>query len=79
MRRRTFFVTGTFVLLAASYGCAGHHEEEAKLDADHQTAGLTGEITNGKVDVTMEGSGNLAWQGSFEREKRAKMQSAKPQ
>jgi hypothetical protein len=30
-------------------------------------------MTNGKTDVTMEGSGNLAWQGSYEREKRAKM------
>ena len=44
-------------------------------DVQHQTAGLNGELTNGKVDVTMEGSGNLAWQGSYEREKRAKQQA----
>jgi len=48
---------------------------EAKMDTEHQTAGLNGEITNGKVDVTMEGSGNLAWEGSYEREKRARMQA----
>ena len=44
-------------------------------DTDYQTAGLTSEITNCKTDETMEGSGNLAWQGSYEREKREKMQS----
>jgi hypothetical protein len=49
--------------------------DPAKLDAEHQTAGLNGELTNGKVDPTMEGSGNLAWQGSYEREKRAKATS----
>ena len=43
-----------------------------QADAEHQTAGLTPEMTNGKVDDTMEGSGNLAWQGSYEREKRTK-------
>jgi hypothetical protein len=32
-------------------------------------------MSNGKVDATMEGSGNLAWQGSYQREKRAKMQA----
>jgi hypothetical protein len=38
-------------------------------------------MSNGKTDDTMEGSGNLAWQGSYEREKRAKMQgqAANPQ
>ena len=44
-------------------------------DTDYQTAGLTGELSNGKTDETMEGSGNLAWQGSYEREKRANMQA----
>lgn len=46
-------------------------EDKNKADAEHQTAGLTPEFTNGKVDETMEGSGNLAWQGTYEREKRA--------
>jgi hypothetical protein len=50
-------------------------ENQAMMDAEHQTAGLNGELTNGKVDPTMEGSGNLAWQGSYEREKRLKMQA----
>src|SRR5689334_14410854 len=53
-------------------GRVAENSDRAKADTEHQTAGLTGEMTNGKVDVTMEGSGNLAWQGSFEREKRAK-------
>jgi hypothetical protein len=54
--------------------------DKQTLEREHQTAGLTGEMSNGKVDATMEGSGNLAWQGSYEREKRAKMQgqAAKP-
>jgi len=47
-------------------------------DTDYQTAGLSSEITNGKTDETMEGSGNLAWQGSYEREKRSKMESQAP-
>src|ERR1700736_6686385 len=45
--------------------------DKEKSDKEHQTAGLTGEMSNGKTDATMEGSGNLAWQGSYEREKRA--------
>ena len=53
-------------------GRVAEGSDRSKADTEHQTAGLTGEMTNGKVDVTMEGSGNLAWQGSYEREKRAK-------
>ena len=49
--------------------------DTSKADTEHQTAGLMPEYTNGKVDETMEGSGNLAWQGSYEREKRAGMQN----
>lgn len=48
--------------------------DKEKSEREHQTAGLTSEISNGKTDATMEGSGNLAWQGSYEREKRAKTQ-----
>jgi hypothetical protein len=47
--------------------------DEKQIDTEHQTAGMTPEMTNGKVDDTMEGSGNLAWQGSYERRKRAKI------
>ena len=57
---------------AEAFNRSPYGPDQAKMDAEHQTAGLTGEMTNGKVDVTMEGSGNLAWQGSYEREKRAK-------
>ena len=60
---------------SAQHGPEAFAADKAKRDAEHQTAGLNGEMTNGKVDVTMEGSGNLAWQGSYEREKRAKTQA----
>ncbi|HLJ49234.1 MAG TPA: hypothetical protein VKU01_24645 [Bryobacteraceae bacterium] len=46
-----------------------------KADAEHDTAGLTGPVTNGFVDHTMEDSGNLAWQGSYERDRRAQSQA----
>lgn len=52
--------------------------DKDKGDREHQTAGLTSEMSNGKADATMEGSGNLAWQGSYEREKRANMQRQAP-
>ena len=55
-----------------AYNRPPYGADKSKMDAEHQTAGLTPELTNGKTDVTMEGSGNLAWQGSYEREKRAK-------
>ena len=57
---------------ADAYNRAPYGEDKAKIDAEHQTAGLMPEYTNGKIDPTMEGSGNLAWQGSYERRKRAK-------
>ncbi len=44
---------------------------EQKADTEHETAGLMPEYNNGKTDPTMEGSGNIAWQGDYEREKRA--------
>ena len=50
-------------------------DQEKKIDAMHQTAGIMPEYTNGKVDPTMEGSGNLAWQGSYERAKRTSQQN----
>ena len=56
------------------YASSEHH-----ADAEHETAGLTGPVTNGFTDPTMEDSGNLAWQGSYERMKRAQaQQQAKP-
>jgi hypothetical protein len=57
-----------------AYNRPPYGHDEPKMDAEHETAGLDGEMSNGKVDATMEGSGNLGWQGSYEREKRAKMQ-----
>jgi len=59
---------------SGQHGPSAMDVDKEKSDREHQTAGLTGEMSNGKADVTMEGSGNLAWQGSYEREKRAKMQ-----
>jgi len=50
-------------------------DDKKEAKEEHQTAGLMPEYTNGKVDPTMEGSGNLAWQGSYERERREKMQA----
>jgi hypothetical protein len=58
---------------SGQHGANASTRPSSDADAQHQTAGLNGEMTNGKTDVTMEGSGNLAWQGSYEREKRAKM------
>jgi hypothetical protein len=55
---------------ADAFNRSPYMENKSKADAEHQTAGLMPEFTNGKVDPTMEGSGNLAWQGSYEREKR---------
>ena len=69
----------TIAVIALAMGLSGcvpppkeAGEGAPKVNPEHQTAGLTGEISNGKVDETMEGSGNLAWQGSYQREKRAK-------
>ena len=55
-----------------AYNRPPYGTDESKIDEEHKTAGLTEEMSNGKVDETMEGSGNLAWQGSYQREKRAK-------
>lgn len=60
---------------SGQHGPHAEAEEKQKSDLEHQTAGLTREITNGKADATMEGSGNLALQGNYEREKRARMQA----
>ena len=49
--------------------------DKSKVDAEHQTAGLMPEYTNDRVDATMEGSGNIAWQGSYETQRREKMQA----
>lgn len=57
---------------ADAYNRPPYAPNKEKVDSEHQTAGLMPEYTNGKVDDTMEGSGNLAWQGSYEREKRAR-------
>lgn len=60
---------------ADAFNRAPFMESANKADAEHQTAGLTPEFTNGKVDPTMEGSGNLAWQGSYERAMRDNVQA----
>ena len=59
---------------SAEHGALAFNPAE-KTSNEYATAGLDGEVTNGKVDETMEGSGNLAWQGTYEREKRAKAQA----
>jgi len=60
-----------------AFNRAPFEESKKVADQEHQTAGLaTGPITNGKVDPTMEGSGNLAWQGSYEKEKRQQASAA---
>ncbi len=40
------------------------------MPKEYQTAGLSPEYTNDKVDPTMEGSGNIAWQGSYGKDHR---------
>ena len=72
----------TIAVIALAVGLSGcvpppkeGGEAETKKSTEHQTAGLTGEVSNGKVDETMEGSGNLGWQGSYEREKRARVKA----
>ena len=62
---------------ATAYNRPPYGPDAKRIDAEHQTAGLTGPLTDGKEDPTMEGSGNLAWQGSYEREKRAGAQRQK--
>ena len=57
-----------------AYNAPPFGRDKTAMAREHETAGLNGEMHNGKVDVTMEGSGNLAWQGSYEREKRARAQ-----
>lgn len=61
---------------AQAYNRPPYGSNTAQIDAEHQTAGLNGEMTNGKVDPTMEGSGNIAWQGNLERQKRAQAAAA---
>ena len=60
---------------ADAFNRAPFMEEKEAAKKEHQTAGLMPEYTNGKADPTMEGSGNLAWQGSYERDRREKMQA----
>ena len=45
------------------------------MPSEYQTAGLSPEYTNDKVDPTMEGSGNIAWQGSYGKDHRAQLSS----
>jgi hypothetical protein len=79
LRMKPFATIAVIVLAVGLSGCVPPPKEggeaDTKKSTEHQTAGLTGEIGNGKVDETMEGSGNLGWQGSYQREKRAKMQA----
>jgi hypothetical protein len=44
--------------------------EYQSMPKEYQTAGLSPEYTNDKVDPTMEGSGNIAWQGSYAKDHR---------
>ncbi len=60
---------------ANAYNRPPYSTDAKQLDAEHETAGLTGPVSNGFVDHTMEDSGNLAWQGSYERAKRAQEQA----